>query len=1597
MIPETTVDWKAFEYKYSENPQSAFENLTYYLFCHEFNQKNGIFRYFNQPHIETNPIQVGDELVGFQAKYYQDSIRLSSKKDELEKAIEGASNTYHGIKKLYFYISREFTPSSKKNETKPDYQIALENKAKELGITIEWKGKSHIEAQLMLYPELSICRNIYFQDRSEVQDCCKQLNEHRDDLFQHIKTSIKYKDNEIILKHNDFKLDAFLNSENQALVVHGCAGSGKSALIKKILISTDDDTVVLAFKSTDIDVDKKNKFMHEFGNLTLDELLTVYKESQYRILYIDAIEKFYDIKNQKTFEGILRAFIDSKWKIVFTVRNAYKESLLNRLLANVRVEQFCINTISDKKFISLAEVYDFQLPRDKRLRDLLCTPFYLGLYLSLDNIDKEELAVLNKERFEEKVWNERIRNNTRRIENMPNRREEVLTKITMDMLQKERYFYRSTFNDDHAAFSALKNSGIIIQLDDAEKYIHAHDVFEELVVNHIFTNQYKDYVTGKAFFEKFYSTLRTRKLFRNWLAGFASVDEHHNFILQILRDENVDIIWKDEILLTIVSTEDLKGIFDKLVWILKSDGYVMLKKILFLVNTCCRAAEYPEAYFINGNVQMLRFTKPIGYAWESLFVFILENKAFIKWDDELFANVINVLDAWTKHAGNSKTKTTKFAGKIGLWMFEKIVQDSEFFGYIKQDQIQRLYSILLNSAWMIKEGLEEIFQNVIDDQTSRKQDDIFLRYFNNSTIPGMYTELAKWAISDILHCGRVPYAMPEMVLKLIKSLWLKQTADIEDYSTDIEYDFGLDDHFSRNYYSASALKTSIMAILNTNQKLATDFLIDLFNKTGETYDKSNFNVCHKETFKIIIYLKDRKIEQIASFRFWNMYRGTSVGPDSLISLLMGFEKWLFEFAKKSDKQVLTEYCQNVLMNSKNVMLTAVIVSIAEAFPQKMIDIICDLLKTKEIFRLDGNRLAYERQKNAYFLYQNDIFIAERKESDELPHRKVNLETVILKYQTDNIWKSEEEFVLQKKKVFAAIDQATEDIQTWQDIDKFPYYRIDIRRYQDIAQISTDENGNALIITKPKITKNMELLRSQQQDISNRRLKYVDLWIWAKDAFRRESKKDNINDKYSDITVVYREMEELWDILNSSKAEEDEHIDKTLLLYQRISTVSYVSVVLLRDYSKVLDEDKNKNLCQNIIYEIADYYTRCSKIQFKQSGNGVEAIVQGLCLLLGDNIRNIYKNEFTVYLLLLLVLKDTNWDSDVIYQIANNLWKNNQTAGKQLIYLFSLIADQYQEEKKRNQDFVMEDFFENHVDIVLNSFDKKQIDIGDIDFTNISEATIFAIISLVSPETEYAFFIAEATKDTAMRITFGNEHLMEEYRRVTISPFKYIVWFADLLLYCYDFQRKKLINSFLQRADFSNYNNIIHLLDAIIQKQDISGKTDELWAIWELLKERMIEVSNERNRAIYSNYNGPIGRDAIITGYLFANVPWKENVHQCALLSEEKALFFDEFIDKSDNFKSILYAISRLLNTVGQDTYYEHGVEWMYRLVQKDPECKTSLYENTLFYMENYIGSYANRHKMDFREKPELTRKIQCTLEYMVNQGSEVAFFIREQI
>ena len=101
----------------------------------------------------------------------------------------------------------------------------------------------------------------------------------------------------------------------------------------------------------------------------------------------DAVEKYFVLENQQTFEDILALFIHSGWKLILTIRSAYKESFQNLLLHKINVLTYHLSPVSHDTLRELSTTYQFCLPQDQKLLDLLCAPFYLGLYRALDHLE----------------------------------------------------------------------------------------------------------------------------------------------------------------------------------------------------------------------------------------------------------------------------------------------------------------------------------------------------------------------------------------------------------------------------------------------------------------------------------------------------------------------------------------------------------------------------------------------------------------------------------------------------------------------------------------------------------------------------------------------------------------------------------------------------------------------------------------------------------------------------------------------------------------------------------------------------------------------------------------------------------------------------------------------------------------------------------------------------------------------------------------------------------------------------------------------------------------------------------------------------------
>ncbi len=159
------ANWDAFKAKYSENKQENFEWFCYLLFCREYNKPNGILRYKNQSGIETNPVKLNDEVIGWQSKFYEG--QLSTHKNDLIGTLEKSKRDYPNITKIILYTNVEWTQVHKKKDTKAEKtqaQIDSEKKAEELNIEIEWRTASYFESEFVSMTHKDISKHFFIYD-----------------------------------------------------------------------------------------------------------------------------------------------------------------------------------------------------------------------------------------------------------------------------------------------------------------------------------------------------------------------------------------------------------------------------------------------------------------------------------------------------------------------------------------------------------------------------------------------------------------------------------------------------------------------------------------------------------------------------------------------------------------------------------------------------------------------------------------------------------------------------------------------------------------------------------------------------------------------------------------------------------------------------------------------------------------------------------------------------------------------------------------------------------------------------------------------------------------------------------------------------------------------------------------------------------------------------------------------------------------------------------------------------------------------------------------------------------------------------------------
>lgn len=218
------INWDQFKIK-NEDPRKAFEELSYFLFCRKFKVSDGIFRYKNQPGIETDPILVDGSFVAFSSKFFDDKINPKEFIDSIEKA-KGKNKK---LNKIIFYTNKEFS-EGKKEKLSQDRK-SIEEKAKKLKVDLEWVVPGKLEITLNQPSNLDLAQ-LYF-DIGDEFGFIKSGSNYATQTFlnskEYLKIPISHKS-----KNVSNPVNSILKNKKKAFLLIGHPGSGKSLLMHNL-------------------------------------------------------------------------------------------------------------------------------------------------------------------------------------------------------------------------------------------------------------------------------------------------------------------------------------------------------------------------------------------------------------------------------------------------------------------------------------------------------------------------------------------------------------------------------------------------------------------------------------------------------------------------------------------------------------------------------------------------------------------------------------------------------------------------------------------------------------------------------------------------------------------------------------------------------------------------------------------------------------------------------------------------------------------------------------------------------------------------------------------------------------------------------------------------------------------------------------------------------------------------------------------------------------------------------------------------------------------------------------------------------------------
>ncbi|MCY9261662.1 ATP-binding protein [Bacillus haynesii] len=1554
-------NWNIFKAKFSENPQNNFEWFCYLLFCEEFGKSFGIFRYKNQSGIETNPVYVDKEVIGWQAKFYETT--LSDHKGDLINTLIKSKRDYLDLTKIIFYTNQEWGQSHNSEQNDPQAKIDIEIKAKELELQIEWRTASFFESPFVAIKNELIVQHFFSFEKSIIQ-LLSEKQTHARSILEDIQTSINFYGKKIEINRKSL-LDRIISEieKEHVLMLAGAGGVGKTAVIKMLYEDQKTNIPIYIFKASEFNINNVNNL---FGEYNLQNFIESHKEEEKKLVVIDSAEKLLDLDNTDPFKEFVSVLIKNEWTIIFTARSNYLSDLDMQFIDQYQVKpvKFYIETLSMEELIAFSQSYNFNLPTDMKLLELLQNLFYLNEYLKLYNKDE----VMDYQNFKEKLWNKLIK------KSKPNR-EQCFMRIAFQRVSEGQFFISPNCNE--SIINSLVQDGILGY--ETAGYFISHDIYEEWALEKIIESEFIRKENYQGFFDKIGESLPIRRSFRKWVSDKLLTEDNsiENFIEEVFEDENIPPFWRDEVLVSVLlsaTSDHFINLFEEK---LLENNQKLLKRVTFLLRIACKEVDED---FLKGvgldkysiSYMQYIFTRPKGKGWESII------KLIYKYKDEFDMDQINfilpLINEW-----NNKFKRgeiTKLSALIALKYYQ-IIAKGDIYLSRGEDIEEKLIQTILYGAAEIRKELSTVFDEIIKNEWRSYRDP----YYN----------LVQAILSNLVHNQEVLKSLPNYVLSLADLYWFNSQEKHHPfhYSIGVEGDFCIEENH-RDYSPPSAFQTPIYWLLHYSFKETIDFLLSFINKTVECYVKSDID--KSEVKEVEVVTDTQVVKQYISDRLWNTYRGTQVSPNVFQSIHMALEKFLLETAKNINTKILENILLYLIKNSNSTSVTAIVVSVVLAYREKTFNVAKVLFQTKEFFLYDTERRTLEHfakiRLGVGLIPKNKIHEEERTNSYNAIHRKKSLEDLALIYQ---FFKGEditdEEVEERQKVIWAIFDQyykeltenSIEDDKTW----RLFLARMDRRKMNPTIE-EVDEGLQ--INFNPELDPSLKKYSEAALQESSEATKYTSLKLWADYKVKYDEKCKEYTQYEENPKQALKEVKEFLE----NNEERFHHLNRNI--------PANVCTVLIRDYFEELSKSE-QDFCKEIIFTFATSSFRPNYAY--QIWDGVESAISVLPLLL----EKFPEENERIKVILLLTLFDSypigmyaKFSDYSANTILNNLWRISFPDAQSILLGFLYLKPKYEAmrasiRQERYKQKKYDELYENELierfavkyekeikKVIANSITLKEIkNIKNIDLSILK--TAFQLIPLNISDESHKIITQHIISAFAGKLLSDDRENIVDYEvshdflrklsRVVLTSHR-----DDISLY---------LQPFIE--GFNSTESMADLFEEFILAEDMLKTYDNFWLVWDLFYDKVADLSKVGN---YYNTK-------IIKSYLFARSPWNENITEWHAFKDNNKRFFKKVTRKMGESPSVVYAIVKLINGIGQ-IYLNSGITWISEILNEHPNIWTGqLVDNTIYLLEDVMRSFIYNNRESIRREIKLKKEILVILDFLVEKGSVAGYMLRENV